>query len=50
MVTGPKLATLHFLDMYRGALHILLAGLAEIGCITSIHHPVVSIGPQEFHR
>jgi len=27
----PKPATLHFLDMNRGTLHILLAGLAEIG-------------------
>jgi hypothetical protein len=31
MMARPKLATLHFLDMNRGALHILLAGLAEIG-------------------
>jgi hypothetical protein len=34
VVCGPKLATWHFLDMDRGALHILLAGLAEIGRIT----------------
>jgi hypothetical protein len=30
----PKPATMHFLDMDTGALHILFAGLAEIGCIT----------------
>jgi hypothetical protein len=31
VVARPKPATPHFLDMDRDALHILLAGLAEIG-------------------